>query len=92
MQKHTVKGWIQLARPPVGAQKYEKIEFEESIKFALDAIDKQVPKKPIYRWTGDETVVECPCCEKYPFDLSEYEWARKFCGNCGQAIDWSEVE
>lgn len=55
------------------------------------ALEKQVPKKPIYRWTGDETVIECPCCEKYPFDLSEYEWARNFCGNCGQAIDWSEV-
>lgn len=56
------------------------------------ALEKQIPKKPIYRCTGDETVIECPCCEKYPFDLSEYEWARKFCGNCGQAIDWSEAE
>ena len=59
---------------------------------AIRALEKQIPMKPISRWTGNETVVECPNCKKYPFDLSEYQWARQFCGNCGQAIDWSEEE
>lgn len=55
-----------------------------------EALEKQIPKKPIGRWDGNETIIECPSCGKYPFDLSEYEWARRFCGNCGQAIDWSD--
>lgn len=55
---------------------------------AIECIEKQIPRKPIWRWDGNETIIECPNCGKYPFDMSEYEWARQFCGNCGQAILW----
>ena len=76
---------------------YEMLEVfggdtEKFVMTAIRALEKQIPKKPISRWTGNETVIECPNCQKYPFDLGEYQWARQFCGNCGQAIDWSDEE
>lgn len=66
--------------------------FASAFNMAIMTLEKQTPKKPIWRWNGNETVIECPNCGKYPFDLSEYEWARIFCGHCGQRIDWNEVE
>lgn len=67
-------------------------EVVDALHMAKEALELQNPKEPTVRWTGDETVIECPNCGKYPFDLSEYKWARQFCGNCGQAIDWSDEE
>ena len=59
-------------------------------KAIIEALEKQIPKKPIYHWDGNEEVVLCPHCKRFPFDTDYYKWARQFCGNCGQAIDWSE--
>lgn len=60
-------------------------------KMAIEALEKQIPQKPIERWTGDGWVIKCPVCGKF-FDDSEYEWVRQFCGGCGQKIDWSDTE
>lgn len=65
---------------------------KDVFNIAIECIEKQIPRNPIWRWDGNETIIECPNCGKYPFDMSEYEWARQFCGNCGQAIDWSDNE
>lgn len=94
MQKHTVKGWLQLARPPVNAKKYEKIEFYESVKVAIEAMEKATPKKPTLEGDGyapDGTFVWdewlCPhCSSRYELDYEDHD----YCPNCGQAIDWSE--
>lgn len=56
------------------------------------ALEKQIPKKPIKKFDGNEWSILCPVCKRYPFDLYEYEWARQFCGYCGQAIDWRLYE
>ena len=47
------------------------------IGVAVACIEKQIPQKPIWRWDGNETIIECPNCGKYPFDMGEYEWARQ---------------
>lgn len=55
-----------------------KIDF---LKTAIEALEKQIPKKPInISWTH----YHCPICKK--------SVNSNYCGNCGQAIDWSEVE
>lgn len=63
---------------------------------ALEALDRQIPKKPDfegveYDYLGDiiyDTWV-CPCCEeRYEVDYDNY----KYCPNCGQALDWSDTE
>ena len=58
------------------------------INFAIKAIDKQIPKKPI----GDLHSVphyRCPTCK---CTVSMYNTQfDSFCKYCGQAIDWIEA-
>ena len=74
---------------------YEKGNTGEHIKsigIAIQALEKQVPKKPTYDGDGhapDGTLVYnkwvCPSCRtRYAFYYDEYN----FCSNCGQKIDW----
>lgn len=58
----------------------------------IDALKKQIPKKPNYIFDGNEHRVLCPTCKHFDFDMGLHEWARKYCGECGQAIDWGEVD
>lgn len=61
-------------------------------KIAIEALEKQIPKKPTFEgdgyWNGKlvyDTWI-CPNCEKdYEVEYDEYD----YCPNCGQAIDWS---
>ena len=66
----------------------------EAIQIAIQALEKQIPKKPTYEGDGyapDGTFVWdewlCPCCGKrYEVDYDDYD----YCPNCGQKIDWSD--
>lgn len=63
-------------------------------EIAIKALEKQLPKKPIYEGDGyapDGTFIWdewlCPNCgSRYEVDYDEYD----HCSNCGQKIDWSE--
>ncbi len=52
----------------------------EDVKLALE---KQTPKKPLSeeQFYGNG---KCPCCNAVFLDK-----LTKYCGNCGQALDWS---
>lgn len=57
-----------------------------ALNLAVGAIDKQIPKKP------NRGV--CPSCGSrhiYAATLTKAE-CFKFCGNCGQALDWSDED
>lgn len=63
------------------------------LRMAIEALEKQIPKKPTYEdesISGGVLVYDtwiCPCCGKvYELDYDDY----KYCPECGQAIDWSE--
>ncbi|MBQ7873746.1 MAG: hypothetical protein IJ306_01095 [Oscillospiraceae bacterium] len=64
------------------------------IKNAINALEKQIPKKLDYQADGyadgvlvyDEAL--CPVCE-HCFEESVNDWGSKYCPNCGQALDWS---
>ena len=60
------------------------------INAAIEALDKQIPKKPVskYKYRDGENV--CPSCETENRCRIVMFW-EKFCPDCGQAIDW-EVE
>ena len=59
----------------------------KAIDMAIEVLEKQVPKKPIY--TNKGTVTRCPVCEAIHFRcISSVEV--DYCGRCGQAIDWSD--
>ena len=65
----------------------------KNMEMIVQALEKQIPKKPTYEGDGyapDGTFVFdewlCPCCGKrYEVDYDDYD----FCPNCGQKIDWS---
>lgn len=68
---------------------------DKAMPVMFDALEHLVPKTP-FLW-GDgyscgELVIDmynCPFCEKsYELESERYD----YCPNCGQAIDWSEVE
>ena len=63
-------------------------------EMAIQALEKQIPKKPIYEGDGyapdgkfvlDEWI--CPCCEtRYEVDYDDYD----YCPNCGQKLYWED--
>ena len=69
-------------------------EHIKSIEIAIQALEKQIPKKPIYEGDGyapdgkfvlDEWI--CPCCEtRYEVDYDDYD----YCPNCGQKLYWED--
>ena len=58
----------------------------EAMEIAINALEKQITKKPKERdCIGFNTLV-CPVCKEA---LYLYE---PYCDNCGHAIDWSDEE
>ena len=60
-------------------------------EMAIEALDKQIPKKPVskYKYRDGENV--CPSCETENRCRIVMFW-EKFCPDCGQAIDWEAEE
>ena len=63
----------------------------QAVDAAIEALGKQIPKKPNYYKEEDIFVKDlffvytyCPVCEK------EIVMDDMYCGCCGQAIDWEE--
>lgn len=77
---------------------YEDVEISEdykNYKIVKDALEKQIPKKPILGygridWDGMYTDSwACPACnEEVPAPYCEYDC----CTWCGQKIDWDDVD
>ena len=75
-------------------KKLHRYAYREEILIAIQALGKQIPKKPIYEGDGyapDGSFVFdiwiCPsCCKRYEVDYDDYD----YCPNCGQKIDWSD--
>lgn len=58
---------------------------QEALTMAIEALEKQIPKKP-YRHDADYYV--CPNCDCQVV----WQWFESYCEHCGQAIDWSEED
>ena len=80
-----------------------KTRFYEALSKALEAVDKQIPKKPIistHKYIEGNTNEEgtfhlkhCPCCwenREISYFESLVDINKKYCHRCGQALDWSE--
>ena len=59
-----------------------------ALDLAIEALDKQIPKKPIIREAedsfGNVKHTLCPNCQETEFVFTQ----PCFCHHCGQAIDW----
>ena len=74
-----------------GKKDFYDAEFENALALAIEALEKQIPKKPLHMHKN----YYCPICKEdgwmlwddaIPNDMDKY------CGICGQAIDWSDDE
>lgn len=60
-------------------------EVNQACDMAIDAIEKQIPKKPIKIQTSPKRFYHaCPICE------NRQDRQEKHCYECGHALDWSE--
>ena len=56
---------------------------DKTLTLVIEALEKQIPKKPIYKGNGN---IECPSCNCEAFRYHNYCW------NCGQALKWGGAE
>ena len=70
--------------------------FGEALKKAINALEKQIAKKPyIQQDNRNNDCMECPSCDSfigYECDCRDEHYQINYCPNCGQAIDWSDEE
>lgn len=52
-----------------------------------ELVERATPMQP--EFNHDEDTYECPCCGK-TYETYYDGYLRKFCSECGQALDWSE--
>ena len=58
----------------------------EARDMAINSLEKQIPKKPIF-YAHD---YYCSVCNSLVGN-NEFEWKRfKYCDTCGQKLDWSD--
>lgn len=57
-----------------------------AIDLAIDALDKQIPKKPIEKFAFSDDIEAglCPLCNE---GVNE---EMNFCSYCGQALEWKK--
>lgn len=66
--------------------------FAEALGIAINALEKQIPKKVVKdgKWS-----YKCPCCgECAETDCGDdfYDYRLDYCNGCGQKLDWSDEE
>ncbi len=65
------------------------LDYAVAIATAIEALEKQIPKKPISLGEDiDRDVGQCPNCKDIIDTYEDY----KYCSDCGQAIDWRDEE
>lgn len=74
-----------------------KEELAEAMRIAIQALEKQIPKKPIRHAVWED--FKCPACgstEIRPYDTEYREYDKdcefEYCSDCGQKLDWSDEE
>ena len=92
LTKRTPSGWALAAPCAPGVPlamlaRYENIGSAHQFRHLSEL---NTPKSPYP--DGDTSILECPCCGSGEWLHNADESAANFCGQCGQAIDWTEPE
>lgn len=79
-------------RPSLRAKTLENVKrcnLSQTDKNCIQAVfERFTPKKPVDKeFVEDVSLNYCPCC-----NVRFIGWGMKFCGECGQALDWSDSE
>lgn len=62
----------------------------EEMKIVIEALDKQIPKKPVTE--KDKVIFDIVCGRCPECDSAVYSTTNLYCHKCGQALDWSAIE
>ena len=81
-RKNEIQGYEMAIKALEEIQKYREIGTVEEFR---EAVEKQTTKKPLHKRNGHY----CPICNNY-FDSRD--WKSKYCGLCGQKLDWSDED
>ena len=68
----------------------ELADYREALELSAMALNKQIPKKPIEMKPTDKLLngyYACPVCHGW---VGMDEYSNKYCGCCGNKIDWSD--
>lgn len=76
---------------------YNKVteKIQEACDMGVEAIEKQIPKKPIQQSTDEKTHYKCVCGK---ISMTVYTdgirqgYTPNYCPTCGQKLDWSESD
>ena len=61
-----------------------------AMKLAVEALEKQIPKKVIFGYDEQDSIC-CPNCKGELLSMDWYDhWKCNYCEFCGQALDWSD--
>ena len=68
----------------------------KAVAMGMQALEKQIPKKPIKseKFLKSKHTVKVAVCPNCNSSLGLCNYAKttfKFCGDCGQALDWSDT-
>lgn len=68
------------------------LQRKEALHMAIEALEKQIPKKVIYRDNcGNETPYQSRCPKCYEAINDTWYWAgESWCPYCGQKLDWGD--
>ena len=71
-------------------------KYKNGLRMAIQALEKQIPKKPIFDFNSSDTLSKFHC------DCGKIIWVHhdivtmdnndllNYCDNCGQKLDWDE--
>lgn len=74
-----------------------RIQFK-MIRFALECVKKNIPKKPIFNYNSSDTISKfnCECGNtikvSHNAGTMDNNDAPNYCDKCGQRLDWSDKE
>ena len=67
---------------------------KEAFQIAINALEKQIPKKPIFDFNSCDTLsrFHCACgkiiCVHHDIGIMDNNDTPNYCSNCGQKFDW----
>ena len=77
-------------------KKQALVRLRTAEEFAIKALEKQIPKKPIFDFNSSDTLsrfhCDCGTSIKVHHDIGTMDNndAPNYCDNCGQKLDWDE--
>ena len=78
-------------------KKQALVKLRTAEEFAIKALEKQIPKKPIFDFNYSDTLSKFHCdCGKiiwvhHDIVTMDNNDALNYCDNCGQKLDWDDV-